>query len=78
MENKRRTKLFIDTIKVRCDTIFSPSEITPDPVMLAHKPNALLITEYISLEKFYYKTGVTYHRQFLLKRITVEFQELLT
>ena len=78
MGENRRIKLFIDTVKVKCDTIFSPSEITPDPAISIPKPNTYLIKNYISLEKLYNKIGVTYHRQYLLKRITSEFQELLT
>lgn len=76
MVERRRIRLVVDTIKVKCDTIFSPSEVTPDP--LISKPNSLMLSKYLSLDKLYYKSGVTFHRQYLLKRLTFELQELLS
>ena len=78
MVEKRRIMLHVETIKVKCDTIFSPSEITPDPLINNLKPNSKMIAKYISLDQLYYISGTSYNRQYLLKKISQEFQYLLS
>lgn len=78
MVEKRKIRLFIDTIKIKCDSIFSPSEMTPDPSTFVLKSDPVMLARYLSFDKLFYRLGTNYKRQFLLKRLALEFQELLS
>ena len=70
--------LFVDTLKNHNDSIFSPSEITPELTKSLVIFDPVLQVEYMNLDKRYHEEGVAYNRQYLLSQITNQISNTLS
>ena len=77
MNYRRKMNLYVETLKVTADSMFSSSECSPEldtsPIL-----DQSLIKSYKHLEETYNSEGVVYHRQYLLSQISKQFSVLFS
>lgn len=76
MSYKRKMTLFVEILKSNNESIFSPSEITPELMTANTVPDLASLNSYQMLEQAYHNQGVFFHRQHLLKKLAKQFSVL--
>jgi hypothetical protein len=67
-------KLRIETPKILEETLFSPIDVTPEPSVFSPPHQGRSLKRYDDLSREFYKEGVNYSRQSLLRGISHEWQ----
>ena len=75
MREKRKFNLYVDTNKNPAESIFSPSEITPDLVLSNFTIDPSLILLYNNLDLIFHSTEVGFSHQYLLRKIARKFSK---